>query len=99
MARGADVAVVQDWLGEPTLVIHGHIIDWPWVPINAAGRLFKLSCALHQDCIAVMDDDHHGALIGPSARAWGKFDSSRFIEIEEAIYLGTLERFVAFAKE
>lgn len=58
---------------EPTLVIRA-IIDADCIAIHQA------SAALEQDCIAVWNiDDEEGALIGPRADAWGRFDPDKFL--------------------
>lgn len=57
---------------EPTLVL-----TYWWAPPAAA--IDRLSTALHQDCIAVLDDvTGVGRLIGPNAAAWGAFNPAFF---------------------
>lgn len=47
------------------------------------GRIYKLAVNLGQDCIAVaFAGVPCGDLIGPNAKAWGKFDRRYFIAYE-----------------
>lgn len=73
---------------EPTLV--GLLVD-DVLDGTSRARLYKLSAALHQDCIAVIEAFkptsataatlalRNGRLIGPNARRWGDFDAAQFI--------------------
>lgn len=78
----AQTAIVEG--SEPTLVIYGSLMSWPWSPTSDAVKLHALAVGLHQDCIAVMPTEGGGYLVGPGARDWGRFDSAFFYEIDEA---------------
>lgn len=43
-------------------------------------RLHKISALLSQDCVALKYKNGKGALIGPEASKWGKFNSKYFLE-------------------
>lgn len=44
-------------------------------------RLYEVACSYAQDCIAVLQSDGTGVLIGPNCRDWGcVFDKTKFIE-------------------
>lgn len=72
---------------EPTAII---IVqdDEPFRSMSVRERLFHLSQALHQDCIAAVPLVHgtmlahldHGVLIGPRADVWGSFDPQFFLQ-------------------
>lgn len=48
-----------------------------------AGRIYKLACLWGQDCIAVkFAGIPSGDLIGPNAKAWGKYNPAFFIDYE-----------------
>lgn len=66
--HGARVDIAEP---EDTLVLHVSNID--------ADKLYSMSLALDQDCIAVYDlHACSGALIGPNAKDWGKFNPDFF---------------------
>lgn len=96
----ADSFLVEDWLGEPTLVLQGYLVSWPWHPASDTVKLHQLANTLHQDCVAVVrDKDSFAFLVGPGAKQWGKFDSSRFLHYEEAQQLRSLERLVNYMEK
>lgn len=57
--------------GEDAFIAHVTNVD--------ADKLYSMSLALEQDCIAVYDlHACSGALIGPNAAAWGEFSPNYF---------------------
>lgn len=42
------------------------------------GDVYKLAEELGQDCIAVLDYDGRGSLVGPYHEAWGEFNPAYF---------------------
>lgn len=47
------------------------------------GRIYKLATFFGQDCIAVKFGSRgYGALIGPGAKSWGRFNDEFFIDFE-----------------
>ena len=46
-------------------------------------RLYEVACLFAQDCIAVLEADGTGVLIGANAKDWGEFDKTKFITIGE----------------
>lgn len=100
MMPQADSIIVEEWMGEPTLVLQGYLVSWPWHPASDAVKLHQLANFLHQDCLAVVrDEDSYAFLVGPGAKQWGKFDSSRFLQYEEAQQLRSLERLVNYMEQ
>ena len=96
----SDSIIVEDWMGEPTLVLQGYLVSWPWHPASDTVKLHQLANFLHQDCLAVVrDEDSFAFLVGPGAQQWGKFDSSRFLQYEEAQQLRSLERLVNYIEQ
>lgn len=93
----AEHAVVEG--SEPTLVIRGALLSWPWSPASDSVKLHALAVGLHQDCIAVMTDDSYGFLVGPGAREWGRFDSAFFYQMDEAVTLSALDRLIRYCED
>jgi hypothetical protein len=62
---------------EPTLVVEVTSVNGPTLTLSA---LHNLSVDLGQDCIAVYrPKTKGGALVGPKASAWGRFNPEFFI--------------------
>jgi hypothetical protein len=100
MMPQADHVIIEDWMGEPTMVVQGYLVSWPWSPASDAVKLHQLANLLHQDCLAVVrDEDSFAFLVGPAAKQWGKFDSSRFLQYEEAQQLRSIERLVNYMEQ
>lgn len=96
----ATSVIVEDWMGAPTMVVQGYLVSWPWHPASDTVRLHQLANFLHQDCLAVVrDEDSYAFLVGPAAKQWGKFDSSRFLQYEEALHLNAIERLVNYMEQ
>lgn len=94
---GASHAIVEG--PEPTLVVRGALVSWPWSPASDSVKLHALAVGLHQDCLAVVNDEGHGFLVGPGAREWGKFDSAFFYEMDEAINLSALNLLLSYCED
>lgn len=69
---GSRVAVLNaDEAGEDTFIAHVGNVD--------QAKLYVISQALSQDCIACYDlDTCKGSLVGPKAETWGVFNPSEF---------------------
>lgn len=77
-------AVVQSDT-EPTLVVEASLDPLPGSAPKAS--FYGVAEDLRQDCIAAVAWDaanaqYRGALIGPRAEAWGKFDPSLFFRLD-----------------
>ena len=46
-------------------------------------RLYEVACWAAQDCVAVLEADGTGLLVGANAKDWGEFDKTKFITIGE----------------
>lgn len=92
----ADVVVVHND-DEPTMVVSGFLGSWPWTPKSDVARLFALAVAVCQDAVAVTTDSD-AFLVGPGARAWGKFDSSRFITYTDAAFQRATENLLHYSE-
>ena len=78
---------------EPTLVV---VLDYP-VSAEKADcsppsvlqyskymRLYEVACEYAQDCVAVLEEDGTGVLVGANCSDWGcSFDKTKFITVGE----------------
>ena len=46
-------------------------------------RLYEVACWAAQDCVAVLEDDGAGVLVGANCSDWGVFDKTKFITLGE----------------
>ena len=46
-------------------------------------RLYEVACWFAQDCVAVLEADGTGLLVGANAKDWGEFDKTKFITVGE----------------
>ena len=46
-------------------------------------RLYEVACLFAQDCIAVLEADGTGVLVGANCSDWGEFDKTQFITVGE----------------
>ena len=44
-------------------------------------RLYEVACEYAQDCVAVLEEDGTGVLVGANCSDWGVFDRTKFITI------------------
>lgn len=83
---GANDFLVTTWSvvqsdTEPTLVCE--VIPLSTSPLLVLQQLHQIAIDLRQDCIAVYrPHTKGGALIGPNAKAWGKFNPAYFFTLD-----------------
>ena len=46
-------------------------------------RLYEVACWYAQDCVAVLEADGTGVLVGANCSDWGVFDETKFINLGE----------------
>ena len=46
-------------------------------------RLYEVACWFAQDCVAVLEADGTGVLVGANCADWGVFDETKFINLGE----------------
>lgn len=75
---------------EPTLVV---VLDYPVsdekadcsppsvLKYSKYMRLYEVACEYAQDCVAVLEEDGTGVLVGANCSDWGIFDRTKFITI------------------